>query len=533
MSHSASTARTALRGTRLARVPRQSGGPEETAGASGRRHAAGATLPVLRRVGYVILSLQLLGLGAWSALLYHRFALTWDFAVYHQPWYLIAHGDLDPRTSIESMTFWRNDSEFAIWPLAPFYWIWPHDVVLLWLQDIGIVVAEAVTFGWMCELAGRSGRGREAVWLAAAGLGLLVLSPWIWWSASFDFHLESIGLPFAVLLARDLYRDRRRMWIWIAPILSAGAPEAVYVVGIGLGAILAGRRYRARGACLAVIGVAYSGLIVAIHADNGAPLARHYGYLAIAAAASYAHGRVASGTNLTTSQMAKGILSHPLHVIQALWDKRQDVSAALLPGGLLGIGFRPLLPWLLVALLSSVLSAGWRFAQPSFQLLPVYVLIPLGTVAALGWLATRWRRTAKVDRRVADRPGHRLGCRLGSAAAGSLAAGERRIRIRAGHDQGADSRVCRGHRLAGSPGPFFQPGRRARPRRFGENTDQPRRGVVCRRSFGRHRAADHGQLDGTYFRARRPSPRRARRSRRRSVGVPLAPSGRAESTEDP
>ncbi len=177
------------------------------------------------------------------------------------------------------------------------------------------------------------------------------------------------------------------MWVWIAPVLSAGAPSAVYVVGIGLGAVLAGRGYRGKGASLAAIGMSYSGLIVAIHGDNGAPLARHYGYLAIAATASFAHGRIASGTSLTTGQMVKGILSHPLRIIQALWDKRQDVSAALLPGGLLGIGFRPLLPWLLVALLSSMLSAGWRFAQPSFQLLPVYVLVPLGTVAALGWLA--------------------------------------------------------------------------------------------------------------------------------------------------
>ena len=395
MSNGAATTRTAARATRLAWIPRQPGDTEKTARASGR-HAARSALPVLRRAGYAILALQLVGLGTWSALLYSRFALTWDFAVYHQPWYLIAHGNLDPRTSIESLTFWRNDSEFAIWPLAPFYWIWPHDVVLLWLQDIGIVVAEAVTFGWMCELAGRRLREREAAWLAGAGLALLVLSPWIWWSASFDFHLESIGLPFAVLLARDLYRGRRRMWFWIAPVLSAGAPSAVYVVGIGLGAVLAGRVYRGRGACLAAIGMGYSALIVAIHGDNGAPLARHYGYLAIAATASFAHGRIASGTNLTTGQMVKGILGHPLRVIQALWDKRDDVSAALLPGGLLGIGFRPMLPWLLVALLSSVLSAGWRFAQPSFQLLPVYVVVPLGTVVALGWMATRWRRTAQL-----------------------------------------------------------------------------------------------------------------------------------------
>ena len=69
------------------------------------------------------------------------------------------------------------------------------------------------------------------------------------------------------------------MWIWVAPILSAGAPEAVF-----WSALAWARPGRAPLSCpgsfLAVIGVAYSGLIVAIHADNGAPLARHYGYLA-------------------------------------------------------------------------------------------------------------------------------------------------------------------------------------------------------------------------------------------------------------
>src|ERR1039457_5327138 len=96
-----------LRSTWTGYLPRQRSAP----GAGRDRGASAGSLRGLRRVGFAILGLQLLGLGASSALLYHRFALTWDFAVYHQPWYLIAHGNLDPRTSVESMTFWRNDSE--------------------------------------------------------------------------------------------------------------------------------------------------------------------------------------------------------------------------------------------------------------------------------------------------------------------------------------------------------------------------------------------------------------------------------------
>jgi hypothetical protein len=395
MSHAARTTRVSIRGLR---VPRQARSPEPAA------HPAsppGAGLRRVRLAGYALLAAQLAGFFAWSALLYHRYALTWDFAVYHQPWYLIAHGHLNPWTSVESMPFWRNDSEFAIWPLAPLWWVWPHDIMLLWVQDAGVVAAEAVAFGWMCELAARRRPADSAAapapagrMLAVTGLLLLVLSPWIWWSVSFDFHMESVALPFAVLLARDLGRGRARMWAWIAPVLAAGAPAAVYVAGIGMGGMLAGRRYRARGAALAAVSVGYSGLIVALHADNGAPLARHYGYLAIGTAASYLHGRIASGASLTTGQMVRGIAAHPQRIAVVLWEKRADVTAALLPGGLLGIAWRPLLPLITVGLLQSILSAGWRFAQPSFQLLPVYVLVPAGTVAVLAGLAARRRAAA-------------------------------------------------------------------------------------------------------------------------------------------
>ena len=77
-------------------------------------------------------------------------------------------------------------------------------MVLLWLQDIGVCAAEAVAFTWLCELARAAPPGQDGAWLATAGLVLLVANPWIWWTISWDFHSETIAMPFAVLLARDL-----------------------------------------------------------------------------------------------------------------------------------------------------------------------------------------------------------------------------------------------------------------------------------------------------------------------------------------
>lgn len=356
-------------------------------------------LSLVRNIGYAVLGLQLIGFLVWSAILYHRFALTSDFATYHQPWFLIAHGKFDPFSTISYIPFWQNDAEFMPWVLAPLYWLWPHDVLLLWAQDASIVGAEIVAFTWICELARRRCQGRDAAWLAGIGLVLLAANPWLWWAVSFDVHEESLVILFTVLLAWDLARGKRRAWAWVVPVLAGGAPSATYVIGLGLGGVLAGRRSRATGAAVMAVGVAYSVLIVLVHGDAGVPLTVHYGYLAAAS------GHLAA--NLTLVGLVKGIASHPAVVLRTLWVKRLDVIANLAPSGLLGLGTLILLPVMLVVLLANSLSFGFEFASPMFQSLPIYVLVPVGTVAVLGWAVRRHRRIAIV-----------LGCLLGAQALG-------------------------------------------------------------------------------------------------------------------
>lgn len=61
-----------------------------------RNHTRTATrsnvLHRVRRVGYVVLGLQLIISLAWSTLLYDRFSVTFDFTMFQQAWVLIAHG---------------------------------------------------------------------------------------------------------------------------------------------------------------------------------------------------------------------------------------------------------------------------------------------------------------------------------------------------------------------------------------------------------------------------------------------------------
>jgi hypothetical protein len=334
--------------------------------------------------GYLLLGLQLAGFLTWSAILYSRFSVTSDSALYYQGWFLIAHGKLNPYSTIGHVSFWQNDSEFLLWVLAPLYWITHTGLTLPWLQDISTAAAEAVAFTWMCELARRARGERDAALLAGLGLLLLVANPWIWWAVSFDFHTEVLATGFAALLAWDLSRGRGRAWLWIIPLLAIGGVSATYIVGIGLGGVLAGRRSRRMGAGMSVVGIGYLLFVVLIHGDALTSIPGLYGYLAVAG------GTTAAPRTLPS--LVAGVAAHPLGVLNALRTKWADILANLAPSGLVGLGAPIVLPLMIVIMLASALTQGFGFAEPLFQNLPLYVFLPVGTVAVLCWLIRRHRR---------------------------------------------------------------------------------------------------------------------------------------------
>jgi Predicted membrane protein (DUF2079) len=337
----------------------------------------------VRRIGYLVLGLQLAGFLFWSTVLYDRFQLTADFSQYQQAWFLITHGQLNPSDTIEHFSFWQNHSEFIMWPLAVLYWAWPHDVTLMWLQDISVVCAEAVAFTWICEIAGRRLRDSDAIVLVGGGLALLAVNPWIWWSVSWDFHSESVAVLFAALLAWDLAHGRRRAWAWVAPLLCCGIVAATYVAGIGLGGVVAGKRSRLSGVIIACLSVLAMLAITAVHGNAGSDFDA-YGYLAAGTASQ----------SLTTIALLKGVVTHPIGVMRTFWLKRVDVLANLAPAGIAGLCDPLILPLALAVLMANVLFSGLLFAEPIFQNLPIYILLPVGSIAVLATLTHHHRRTA-------------------------------------------------------------------------------------------------------------------------------------------
>ncbi len=189
----------------------------------------GAPRPVLRRVrriGFLALGLKLAGFAWWSTLLYQHFALTPDFAQYQQAWYLIAHGHLNPYDTVGNFPFWQNHAEFIMWPLALLYWLFPSGLQLLWLQDIGVVGAEAggVPVAVPARRAVPAGAGRALAGRGRAG--------------------PARGQPLVLVVG--LVRLPRRMPGRAVHRAAGLGPVERPPPGLGLGAAAAGLRRRGR-----------------------------------------------------------------------------------------------------------------------------------------------------------------------------------------------------------------------------------------------------------------------------------------------
>jgi uncharacterized membrane protein len=311
-----------------------------------------------------------------------------DFTYYAQTWYLIAHGNFDPYSTMFPPSFFHSTAQLMMWPMAALWYLWPHAVTLLWLQDAATAGCAAVLFIWMCEITASAAEKKNlrawSVLFPISGLVLLLANPWTIWIDSFDFHPEAIVLLLALLSAHEFWRGHaRRGWIWALLTLTGGAIGATYVAGIGLTAMLAGRKWRRTGLLLLVLGVAWLFLVSLIGGDQ----------------ASGVYSSLTKGMHfksITTFDFLKTIIKHPSRPISAIWSVHRDVFADVSSGGFIGF----FSPWAFgisfLVLVEGALTGIPTFIQPSVQNnLPLLLLVPLGTVTmciALAAARQRWKQ---------------------------------------------------------------------------------------------------------------------------------------------
>jgi hypothetical protein len=237
-------------------------------------------------VGIAVFGVQFVFLVLHSVYLWDHFDLTTDFGQYSQAWQQIATGHLNPYSTPYAWNyphygypFYQGDLELILWPLSLLYWVWPHAIDLLIVQDLALAGAGLVAFRWVLEhLQVHAPSRRFALVVSTCVLAILVLQPWTYWAASFDFHNEAFATFFTVMAGRDLWFGRRRGWVWVGCVLLCGNAAASYVVALGIAALISGRQRWRTGLVLILVGAAWLGVVGIVHSGKGAALSS-YAYL--------------------------------------------------------------------------------------------------------------------------------------------------------------------------------------------------------------------------------------------------------------
>jgi Predicted membrane protein (DUF2079) len=341
---------------------------------------------------FLLLGAQLIALLTLSWVIYHRWSNTWDYAIRYQGWWGIAHGVLDPFSSVAGRFFLKDHFELINWPLAPLARLWPHGLWPLWIQDLMITAAEVAAVLIVRDALARGEWSRRIPASVAILLvsGLLIANPFIYETAAFDFHYQVVGAAcFALLACREMMGGSRwRLVVFSVLCLACGDIAGTYLAAVGLGGVLSGRAYRAGGLALLGAGLGWFILASGLGANQGSSFLTHYGYLAGAA----------PGTAVGVVAVVKGALSDPGRGFVHLWSQRVDLFAYITSAGFFGL-FTPWAVLPIFILVENGLGSGTGIAGTAYENFgAVIFLVPL-SVLALGHLDRRLAGASALSRR--------------------------------------------------------------------------------------------------------------------------------------
>jgi hypothetical protein len=381
--------------------------PEQCAETESRAHLRLDKLRRLWVISIAFLALQAALLIGWSTFQAHRFALGTDFSTYNQGAWLIAHGHLDPWSTVDGFSFARDHFTLLMWPISMMYALVPHPTTLLILQDLASAGAGLVAIRWILEIlelrlrttSGALGLGVVAV-IVGVALIAVVLDPWVWQADSFDFHMEAFSALLIVLASRDFWRHRpQRALLWCGLTLLSSDLGGLLVIGLALSVLAAAIGFRRWGVVALALGVTWTGTIHGLGFAHGSNLA---GYSALVYSAP-------KTGPVTMFDLVRALAVHPTRVYWAVKEKSGLVYENLVPTGFLGL----VNPWTfgvtIVVLSSTALMGPSIFLQSGFQSIPAYALGLAGTVLTVVSILTH-----------GDPRGHRRFRRVAAAVIGAM-----------------------------------------------------------------------------------------------------------------
>ena len=314
---------------------------------------------------------------------YHRDSLTWDYSIFDQARYLIAHGSLDPFDTLNGFPYWRNHGELIMWPVAWLSWLPPHGFLLLLLQ-----AGAAAGGGWVAldivrvRMSDPLGRGWKGPFVLGLASALIVADPWVYWANGWDFHFQALASLFVLLVCRELCfgGPRWRIALWSILTVATGDVSSTYLVGAGLIGLVVAPARRKDAVVVAGCGVLWLAALTIIGANRGSGLQSSYGFLA--------GGKTVSPS---ISAIIAGAVEHPSRVLSSLGRNAADVWANVAGGGVAGV----FSPWGMfmaaVVLLPSAIMRTHLFINPGFQSLPCYAFLAIGSAGTCAWLLRRGR----------------------------------------------------------------------------------------------------------------------------------------------